>query len=113
MRGRYLPDDRGFPAGSDSKDICCISGRIYCQEKYRQIRKEAGACVIALVVLIVFWAIAGFGVSRLDITVYHTPLWAITGCIGTWVFSIIMVVWIVKKVFKDFDLEDEDENNER
>ena len=83
------------------------------KDKYRQIKKEAGACVIALLVLIVFWAIAGLGVSHLDITVYHTPLWAITGCIGTWVFSIIMVVWMVKKVIKDFDLDDEDESDER
>ena len=83
------------------------------KEKYRQIKKVAGACVAALLVLIVFWAIAGFGVSHLNITVCHTPLWAITGCIGTWIFSIIMVVWMVKKVFKDFDLEDEDEEHER
>lgn len=83
------------------------------KDKYRQIKKEAGACLIALIVLIIFWTVAGFGVSHLNINVYHTPLWAITGCIGTWIFSIIMVVWMVKKVFKDFDLDDEDENNER
>ncbi|HIT61778.1 MAG TPA: YhdT family protein [Candidatus Fimousia stercorigallinarum] len=79
------------------------------KEKYRQIKKEAAVCVIGLIVLIIFWIVAGFGVSRLDITVYHTPLWAITGCIGTWLFSVVMVVWMIKKVFKDFSLEDEDE----
>ena len=76
---------------------------------YRQIKKEAAVCVIGLIVLIIFWIVAGFGVSRLDITVYHTPLWAITGCIGTWLFSVVMVVWMIKKVFKDFSLKDEDE----
>ena len=79
------------------------------KEKYRQIRKEAGACVIALVVLIVFWAIAGFGVSHLNITVCHTPLWAITGCLGTWIFSILAVWWLIKRVFRDFDLDEEEE----
>lgn len=79
------------------------------KEKYRQIKKEAAVCVIGLIVLIIFWIAAGFGVSRLDITVYHTPLWAITGCIGTWLFSVVMVVWMIKKVFKDFSLKDEDE----
>ncbi len=79
------------------------------KEKYRQIKKEAAVCVIGLIVLIIFWIVAGFGVSRLDITVYHTPLWAITGCIGTWLFSVVMVVWMIKKVFKDFSLKDEDE----
>ena len=81
------------------------------KEKYRQIKKEAAVCVIGLIVLIIFWIVAGFGVSRLDITVYHTPLWAITGCIGTWLFSVVMVVWMIKKVFKDFSLEDEDEKD--
>ena len=79
------------------------------KEKYRQIKKEAAVCVIGLIVLIIFWIVAGFGVSRLDITVYHMPLWAITGCIGTWLFSVVMVVWMIKKVFKDFSLKDEDE----
>ena len=79
------------------------------KEKYRQIKKEAAVCVIGLIVLIIFWIVAGFGVSRLDITVYHTPLWAITGCIGTWLFSVVMVVWMIKKVLKDFSIEDEDE----
>ena len=79
------------------------------KEKYRQIKKEAAVCVIGLIVLIIFWIVAGFGVSRLDITVYHTPLWAITGCIGTWLFSVVMVVWMIKKVLKDFSLKDEDE----
>lgn len=82
------------------------------EEKFQQIIKEAKACVIALIVLILFWIVAGFGVSHLHITVFHTPLWAITGCIGTWIFSIVMVIWMVKKVFKDFDL-DEDGNDEK
>ena len=42
------------------------------KDKYRQIKKEAGACVIALLVLIVFWAIAGLGVSHLG---HHRLSW--------------------------------------
>lgn len=82
------------------------------KEKYHQIEKEAIACIIALLAVIIFWTVAGFGVSHFQITIYHTPLWAITGCIGTWIFSIVLVVWMVKKVFQDFELEDEDNKNE-
>ena len=45
------------------------------------------------------------GVSRLDITVFHFPLWAITGCIGTWLFAIALSVWLVARVFRNFDWE--------
>ena len=80
------------------------------KEKFDQAAKEAKAVGIGLILIIVFWVISGFGISRLDITVWHTPLWVITGCLGTWIFSIILVSWIVKKVFKDFALDEEDGN---
>ena len=78
------------------------------KEKYGQIRKEAIACLWARAAIIVFWTVSGIGVSRLNITIFHTPLWAITGCIGTWVFSVVLVIFLVKFVFRDFSLEDED-----
>ncbi len=80
------------------------------EDKLKQIAKEAKAVLWALLAIILFWIVAGLGVSKLDITVFHTPLWAITGCIGTWIFSIIVVVFLVKRVFKDFDLEEEEED---
>lgn len=83
------------------------------KEKFKQMKKEAKATVIVLFLIIVFWIVAGFGVDRLHITVWHTPLWAITGCIGTWIFSIVAVTWMVKRVFKDFDLDDGEEDHER
>ena len=82
------------------------------KEKYGQIRKEAVACLWALVAVIVFWTISGIGVSRLNITIFHTPLWAITGCIGTWIFSVVLVICLVRFVFRDFSLEDETEQTE-
>lgn len=82
------------------------------EDKLKQIQKEVKICVAALAMIIVFWALAGFGISRFDITVWNTPLWAITGCLGTWIFSIVLVTYLIKKVFKDFDL-DEEEADER
>lgn len=85
-------------------------GRHEAKGKLRQIAKEAKSVLWAVIAIIVFWIVAGFGVSKLHITVFHTPLWAITGCIGTWIFSIIVVVYLMKRVFKDFDLEEENED---
>lgn len=80
------------------------------KEKFEQIVREAKAVLWALLAIIVFWIVAGLGISRLDITVFHTPLWVITGCIGTWIFSIIVVVFLMKRIFKDFDLEEDVED---
>ena len=81
------------------------------REKFQQINKAANATLLVLLLVVLFWTISGIGVSRLNITIFHTPLWAITGCIGTWIFSVIAVWILVKKVFKNFDLEEEEEEN--
>jgi uncharacterized membrane protein YhdT len=36
------------------------------------------------------------------------PLWFVAGAGGTWLLSIALVVVLVKCVFKDFSLDDED-----
>ena len=83
------------------------------KEKLRQIAKEAKSVLWAVIAIIVFWIVAGFGVSKLHITIFHTPLWAVTGCIGTWIFSIIVVVYLMKRVFKDFDQHNDHKNKHR
>ena len=79
---------------------------------FKQIKKEAKATVIVLVLVIAVWCVLGFGLSRLDVTIFHTPLWAITGCLGTWIFSILAVWWLIKKVFRNFDLGEEEKEDE-
>ena len=81
------------------------------REKFQHINNEPNATLLVLLLVVLFWTISGIGVSRLNITIFHTPLWAITGCIGTWLFSIVAVWVLVKKVFKNFDLEEEEEEN--
>ncbi len=78
------------------------------EDKFKQIAKEARAVLWALIAIILFWIVAGLGISRLDITILHTPLWVITGCVGTWIFSVIIVVVLMKCIFKDFSLEEDD-----
>lgn len=81
------------------------------KDKLKQINREARWVLYATIAIILFWVIAGFGVSALDITIFHTPLWAITGCIGTWVFAIALVCWLMKHIFRDFSLDDGDEED--
>lgn len=76
------------------------------KDKMRQAGREARASVMALALTIVVWVVLGFGLSGLDVKLFHTPLWIITGCVGTWIFAIIVSVYLSKRVFKDVGLED-------
>lgn len=81
------------------------------KEKFKQINREARATGIALVLIILFWIVAGLGLSGCDIVIYHTPLWIITGCVGTWLFGVAAVLFFVKKVYRDIPFDDEEEDN--
>lgn len=77
------------------------------KQKHEQANREALATVVALVVTIVVWIVCGFGLSGLDVQVFHTPLWIIGGTLGTWACAIIVSVILAKKFFVGFELDDE------
>lgn len=81
------------------------------KEKLQQANKEAKAAVVALFLTIVVWILSGFGIAPLNIVVFNTPLWIITGCFGTWIFAIAAAIYMSSFVFKDIDLEDEEINS--
>lgn len=76
----------------------------------RQANKEARATVIALACTIVVWLVGGFGLAGTDIEVLHTPLWIIGGCVAPWIAAIIAAVVLSRRVFVDFDLDDDPAN---
>lgn len=81
-------------------------------DKFRQANKEAKATVIATILVIIFWWIAGFGLADIQISFLHTPLWVWGGCVGTWLFAILVTLYLTKYVFKNFDLDDEETKHE-
>ena len=88
-------------------------GELTYRQKMLQANKEAKATVVSLVLCIVVWAVAGFGLAGLDVKVFGTPVWIIGGTVGTWVFAIAVVVFLAKRVFADFDLDEEEEGANR
>ncbi len=76
------------------------------QEKLAQATREAKATFAALLATIVAWIVLGFGLSGLDVQLFHTPLWVVGGTIGTWLFAIAVCVFLEKRVFEDIDLDD-------
>ena len=78
-------------------------------EKFRQANREAKATCVAAAAVIIFWCLAGFGLADSDITLLHTPLWVWGGCVGTWLFAILVTLFLTEKVFKNFDLDSKEE----
>lgn len=73
-------------------------------EKYQQICREAGWTGAALLVLIVFWIFAGFGLAGAEGELLGLPLWAVTSSLGVWFFAIVLVKLLTIFVFRDMDL---------
>lgn len=81
-------------------------------QKMAQANREAKATVVALIATVAVWIAAGFGLFALDIEVFGTPIWVFGGTVGTWLFAIAVAVFLGRRVFVDFDL-DEEERDER
>ena len=76
-------------------------------QKYLQIRREAAFTGLALLALILFWLVAGFGTASLDVKIMHLPLWAVLGSIGVWAMAIALTFMLTHFVFRDMDFDDE------
>ena len=83
------------------------------REKMAQANREAKATVVALAIVVVVWIAAGFGLSAFDVEVFGTPIWVFGGTLGTWIAAIVAAVVLGRRVFADFDLDEEerDANN--
>ena len=77
------------------------------EQKHKQILKEVKATFI-LIAIVAAWHIGfGFLLEDIDMLVLGMPLWFFVSTIGAFVISVIGVVFLLKKVFKNFDLGDE------
>ncbi|MBR2774433.1 MAG: YhdT family protein [Selenomonadaceae bacterium] len=79
-------------------------------EKFSLVRREAIYTGLALVGLIIFWLIAGFGTASSEIRIFHLPLWAVLGSIGIWLVAIVISAVLSKILFKDIDLGGDDDD---
>ena len=76
-------------------------------DKLHQTNREALMTLGALAFVVIVWLACGFGLSGLDIRVFHVPLWVVGGLFGTWIAAIACSV-VLAHAFKDFDLEDDE-----
>ena len=79
-------------------------------QKFSLVRREAIYTGLALVGLIIFWLIAGFGTASLDVKIFPLPLWALLGTVGVWLVAILISAVLSKILFKDVELGGEDDD---
>lgn len=79
------------------------------KEKMQQANREAGASVVAAVVVAVAWAVLGYGLAGSGIVVFSLPLWIVAGCVGTWLVATAASAVLSHFVITDVPLDDEDE----
>ena len=73
-------------------------------QKFSLVKREAIYTGLALVGLILFWLVAGFGTSAVDVKIFHLPLWALLGTVGVWFVGIAIAALLSRKLFTDMDL---------
>jgi len=79
------------------------------EEKDIQIRKEARATCILFVICFLWHVGFGYLLSGSGITVFGLPLWWILSTPGVFVIAVVGVVYLLKNVFVNFSLDDEEE----
>ncbi len=79
------------------------------EERNRQLRKEALATFLLFLICFVWNVGFAYGLSGCPITLFHLPLWWILSTPGVFVVAVAGVIFLLKKVFVNFDFEEETE----
>ena len=76
------------------------------KEKFIQMDREAAATAIcALIIMAAFWA-ALLPLKDSPETLFEMPLWFSVSCLGGYVLSVVAVIVLVKRYFRDFRSEE-------
>ncbi|MBR3146918.1 MAG: YhdT family protein [Eubacterium sp.] len=79
------------------------------EEKERQIKKEARATAILFAICFIWHVGFGYLLSGSGIKLFGLPLWWILSTPGVFVVAVVGVIYLLKKVFVNFSLDDDDE----
>ena len=79
------------------------------EQKDKQIRKEARATLILFLICFIWNVAFAYGLSGSGARLFGLPVWWLISTPGMFVIAVIGVIYLLKKVFVDFDLEDDEE----
>lgn len=79
-------------------------------EIQQQLMKEIKATFILIAIVAVWHVGFAFLLDGIDVMVFGMPLWFFVSTIGAFAISVVGVVVLLKKVFVNFELEEEIED---
>ena len=79
------------------------------EQKDKQIRREARATLLLFAFCFIWNVGFAYGLSGNGIRLFGLPLWWLVSTPGMFVVAVIGVCYLVKKVFVNFDLDEEEE----
>lgn len=91
---------------SSSNAKSSLKGRALYDRALIASHREAVATLIAAVFTMVYFWAAILIFEKSPETVLHMPLWFMASCVGGYLFSVIAVLWLVKRWFVDIDLDE-------
>jgi len=85
--------------------------------KNKQINKEAIISIVVYILYFIWWYVTGFGLGNRDPESYKyimgLPVWFVLSSFVGPILLIIAVIFTVKYLFVDFDLESNEEDNDK
>ena len=79
------------------------------EQKEKQIRREARATLLLFLICFIWNVGFAYGLSGTGARLFGLPVWWLVSTPGMFVIAVIGVVFLLKKVFVNFDLEDSEE----
>lgn len=79
------------------------------KDKMNEANREARISLAGLVIIVLAWLVGGFGLASLDISIAGLPIWVIGGTLLPWIVSVVLAVLFASKIFRNFDLNSEEE----
>ncbi|MDR0383491.1 MAG: YhdT family protein [Spirochaetaceae bacterium] len=79
------------------------------REKFVQMNREAAATGVAVALVAAFWWISGFALEKINFTLFSMPGWFVVSCVGSLILSACAALFLVKKVYKNFSLQDDED----
>ena len=78
------------------------------KEKHHIANKEAAWSIGGVGVIALAWVVGGFALKDLEIYIAGIPLWVMCGTVGTWIVSMVVVVFLSRRIFTDMSFDDDE-----
>lgn len=81
------------------------------EQKHQQILREMKATLILFAIVAIWHVTTAFALNGIDLLLFGMPLWFFVSTIGAFAISVAGVIILLRRVFVNFELGDEMEED--